>query len=74
MIGVPILSELFGIRAAASRACGPDLEFLMKYVIPRSLETERSTLRMFRESDCRDLHEYLWRMYVIHERAAAERL
>jgi RimJ/RimL family protein N-acetyltransferase len=30
----------------------------MQYVIPTRLETERLTLRMFRESDWRDLHEY----------------
>jgi len=36
----------------------PDLEVPVKYVIPTSLETERLTLRMFRESDWRDLHEY----------------
>jgi len=30
----------------------------MKYLIPTSLETERLSLRMFRESDWRDLHEY----------------
>src|SRR5215468_3357382 len=40
-------------RDAAAYLC-----HLMKYVIPTSLETERLTLRMFRESDWRDLHEY----------------
>jgi RimJ/RimL family protein N-acetyltransferase len=30
----------------------------MKYLIPTSLETERLSLRMFRESDWQDLHEY----------------
>src|SRR5262245_1458319 len=30
----------------------------MKYLIPTSLETERLTLRMFREDDWRGLHEY----------------
>jgi RimJ/RimL family protein N-acetyltransferase len=31
---------------------------LIKYLIPESLETERLYLRMFRESDWMDLHEY----------------
>ena len=30
----------------------------MKYLIPTSIETERLSLRMFRESDAKDLHEY----------------
>jgi RimJ/RimL family protein N-acetyltransferase len=30
----------------------------MKYLIPTSLDTERLSLRMFREGDWRDLHEY----------------
>lgn len=31
---------------------------MMKYLIPESLETERLNLRMFRETDWKDLHEY----------------
>jgi RimJ/RimL family protein N-acetyltransferase len=30
----------------------------MRYLIPETLETERLYLRMFRESDWRDIHEY----------------
>ena len=30
----------------------------MKYLIPESLDTERLYLRMFRQDDLRDLHEY----------------
>jgi len=30
----------------------------MRYLIPESLETERLYLRMFRESDWKDIHEY----------------
>ena len=30
----------------------------MKYLIPTSLETERTRLRMFREKDWMDIHEY----------------